>query len=288
MSFDFLNVGTQANICGSVLTPTVTTLNVGGSTGNPGDVVTATGTGTSVWSSPGVNWQASGVFYVNGSVGDDANNGSYTAPVATFEQALVLSAAFGGNGCIYCLDAGDYFTAELVVPQGTNIHAPHANLFYAGASSAITVTGSGDNMLSTSINFANIFCAQYLAGAAAVTNNMVNPSFLYLYGFYYGGAIQPSSSNSYTWAQVSLIYDFPEDGSNTFGAIQSANYIYNYPPGGANIFSPGCSNFLTWSGTPPAPEAIPAVAPSRSSAIAKMFESYTAQFQAKFDAHVSK
>lgn len=92
----------------------------------------------------GVPSLAPDLVYVSKLTGNDANSGSYSTPVKTFTQALILTAPAVGSQVIICLD-GETYDEVIVIPNNVYIYASSAVIqSIATIGDCITINGFCD------------------------------------------------------------------------------------------------------------------------------------------------
>jgi hypothetical protein len=140
----------------------------GGST-TPGYVLTATGPNTLGFAPGGGSIPANAFqIYVSALFGNDANNGSFTNPLATIGAALTLAGSPSPSApvVIFLYDASSYNEAVVIAPSVEN-------LFIFGPTAAINFSGTGDALTvgASAKLFINIATVTNSGAGNAITNN---------------------------------------------------------------------------------------------------------------------
>jgi hypothetical protein len=121
--------------------------------GSNGDTLINDGSGNLSWGSAG-STIPSYKYYVNSTLGNDANTGAFDNPVASISQAITLINASGSAGIINVTDDATYVENLIINNQNININAPFAILSPASGD-AITVSLN----YASSFIFSRIICA---------------------------------------------------------------------------------------------------------------------------------
>ena len=133
---------------------------------------------------PTADYAASGVYYVNSSIGSDSNPGSYAAPFATIQAGLAAAGAYtaGAPGIVNVVDGGPYvLTGPIDIPDGVFLNA--ADSFFD--------FGGGDGFTFSGVQFARLSYAAILSIGNVVINN--GAGVLFVEGTYTSGTIVGST-----------------------------------------------------------------------------------------------